>query len=551
MSEMAQGDVWSVRLFFCLNDDIGGIELYSVDGTLYENLEGREFVFQSEHTNRPTELFLQVDENGEIYYDYERRRQRVAGICRMEVLSRTVTIDNDQRESQLVPRPSASLGNGFNQMEQMARDDVWSVRLFLGFEGFFEFFCVDGTLYKNLEGREFVFHSEHTNRPNPREWFLHLDDNGDIYYVEERIEEYLDEDEGIYFLDNGRRERVATATRMEVLSRTVTVDNASTRREQSPRRTTAEAVRAVFGDSSSDEDDFLRELDRELEEVSSSSDDDVPPRLSPPDPVALADGSGAGGSAESSGTSSTSSGTKRKRRSDEKEKRQMPKKLREAIKTGNIDAIRKMMQEENLDINEEFLEADELEEGQFILQEAIFSAKIELIEFLLKNGANIEIEFKFRDEKTTPLKFTTRYYKNTKYEQITDLLLKYGAIVREVLAEQQRRERSSAERPSPLLLKLLENHTVEQSTCAICLDPLGGYAPFIMKLSCGHMFHRKCIRSAALSSRYDYSRYFECPLCKKSLEKLEIQRDGDIFIAAKTDAEGNIVYKLRHQLLKF
>ena len=427
---------------------------------------------------------------------------------------------------------------------------------------------------------------------------------------------------------------------------------ASTRRAQSPRRTTAEAVRAVFGedissesedeidDSATSEDDDNSvsdsENERALREFFYSDDDDVPPRLSPPDPVALADGSGAGGEATSS--SSTSRGTKRKRTSerepkvgdrwttdaetiilvkqrdlirrgkvqkgfmalsetslrrdgtqrvrfitkaallnysykdsafaqgakwrtergttatvgqigkpntedtwyislrydfssttmpirksifrnfsfvgDEEEKRQMPKKLMEAIQDGNIDAVKNMIKEKKLDVNK---------------------------------------KFRLINMTTTPLKLlVTLINRNSDpvHMRILELLLESGANVREALAEQQRRERSSAERPSRLLLKLLEYNTVDQSECPICLEPLGRNTSLIIKLSCGHMFHKNCIRRHAQSSRYRFSQYFKCPTCRKDIRKSELNGDGDIFIAAKTDADGNIVYKLT-QILKF
>lgn len=104
---------------------------------------------------------------------------------------------------------------------------------------------------------------------------------------------------------------------------------------------------------------------------------------------------------------------------------------------------------------------------------------------------------------------------------------------------------ASAEFPSPWLVNLYRYSKMEQSTCAICLEPLGGYAPFIIKLSCEHMFHRKCIQKV---SNFSSETTFKCPTCRAVIPESELEGDGEVFLAVKTNKEGDIVYKLREEL---
>ena len=214
-----------------------------------------------------------------------------------------------------------------------------------------------------------------------------------------------------------------------------------------------------------------------------------------------------------------------------------------------------MINEENLDINEEFAEGD-FDEGQFILVEAIYDLRVELVEFLLKNGANTEIVSNYQENPYRPLELVvllaTRMRPDAKRQKIIDLLLEYGADTRRAIKIAERHERSlnESEKPYPLLLQLLRYGRRDGvSECPICFEALGGYGirDSFIKLSCGHMFHRACIEQVSVRS---YGRTFPCPMCRVNIQKSELEGNGARYVAASLKRDGTIVYKLG-QYLKF
>ena len=256
-------------------------------------------------------------------------------------------------------------------------------------------------------------------------------------------------------------------------------------------------------------------------------------------------------------------GKKRKRPAEGRKKRNMPPALLSAIENGDIEAIKKMIKDDKLDINEEFDEGYETT----ILLTAIYSHNVKFVEFLLENGAKVNIKINDGVDETLLERAIMSSLENDssevdsateknkeedkEREQIIDLLLKFGANVKESLEELRETDRARpySERPYPLLVKLLKYSERWQSTCPICLDALGGFTPFILKLSCGHMFHRNCIQEAAKRSG---SRTFSCPSCRTTIKKTELSGDGEVFVNSGKDDVGNVVYKLTiRQDLKF
>ena len=257
-------------------------------------------------------------------------------------------------------------------------------------------------------------------------------------------------------------------------------------------------------------------------------------------------------------------GKKRKRPAEGRKKRNMPPALLSAIENGDIEAIKKMIKDDKLDINEEFDEGYETT----ILLTAIYSHNVKFVEFLLENGAKVNIKINdgvdetlleraimsFLENDSSEVDSATEKNKeeDKEREQIIDLLLKFGANVKESLEELRETDRARpySERPYPLLVKLLKYSERWQSTCPICLDALGGFTPFILKLSCGHMFHRNCIQEVA--KRSGSRTTFSCPSCRATIKKTELSGDGEVFVNSGKDDVGNVVYKLTiRQDLKF
>ena len=288
-----------------------------------------------------------------------------------------------------------------------------------------------------------------------------------------------------------------------------------------------------------------------------------PSRLSAPDPSGSDEESaGAGGPASGSGTSrsgaaSSSSSSpaptrgKKRKRSVETVTRKIPSAVYKAATSGDVKAIEKMIKEENLDINERFVARSE--SGQFILVEAIYDRRVELVEFLLKNGANTEIVFNAMGRTVRPLELVVRLVTENgpdpKRQKIIDLLLEYGADTRRAIKIAERHERKARlDEPYPLLLQLLRYGPRDGvSECPICFEPLSahGVRDSFIKLSCGHMFHRACIQPVSNAA---YGGTFPCPMCRVEIRKSELEGDGARYVAASLKKDGTIVYKLRQDL---
>ena len=299
------------------------------------------------------------------------------------------------------------------------------------------------------------------------------------------------------------------------------------------------------------------------------------PRLAAPDPIGVGsdeESAGAGGPASGSGTSrsgaassssSSSSSSpapargKKRKRSVETVRRKMPSAVYKAATSGDIEAIEKMIKEENLDINEQFV-GGVVYEGQFILVEAILRLRVELVEFLLKNGANTEIVFIDMGTTRRPLELVVllatkvRLDKFPSRQKIIDLLLEYGADTRRAIKIAERHERKARlDEPYPLLLQLLRYGPRDGvSECPICFEPLSGHGvrDSFIKLSCGHMFHRACIQRWVSDGTLDYSTNFSCPSCRATIAKTELEGDGARYVAASLKRDGTIVYKLGQDL---
>ena len=80
----------------------------------------------------------------------------------------------------------------------------------------------------------------------------------------------------------------------------------------------------------------------------------------------------------------------------------------------------------------------------------------------------------------------------------------------------------------------IQNKNIEHydsSTCSICLEDITNNTP---NISCGHLFHRKCLLQHFQSQNNNYS----CPLCRK---KLDIQIKNDEIISIRSKDNTNIL----------
>ena len=73
--------------------------------------------------------------------------------------------------------------------------------------------------------------------------------------------------------------------------------------------------------------------------------------------------------------------------------------------------------------------------------------------------------------------------------------------------------------------------------CPICQEPLGPRATQIIKLSCGHLFHKNCIQQWASKSR---GQSFSCPQCREEIQVAELETEGQTFIAVAYKLIGNL-----------
>jgi len=71
----------------------------------------------------------------------------------------------------------------------------------------------------------------------------------------------------------------------------------------------------------------------------------------------------------------------------------------------------------------------------------------------------------------------------------------------------------------------------QDDNCSICLEDITNNTP---NISCGHLFHRKCLLQHFQSQNNNYS----CPLCRK---KLDIQIKNDEIISIRSKDNTNIL----------
>jgi len=73
--------------------------------------------------------------------------------------------------------------------------------------------------------------------------------------------------------------------------------------------------------------------------------------------------------------------------------------------------------------------------------------------------------------------------------------------------------------------------------CPICQEPLGPRPTQIIKLSCGHLFHKNCIQAWANRSR---GQTFSCPQCREEIHAAELETEGQTFIAVAYKLMGSL-----------
>ena len=72
--------------------------------------------------------------------------------------------------------------------------------------------------------------------------------------------------------------------------------------------------------------------------------------------------------------------------------------------------------------------------------------------------------------------------------------------------------------------------------CSICIEPLFDESPAtVIGLTCGHLFHKKCLSQALVSALLANERG-KCPICRKSIEKVDL----DDF-QSQTDVPRNVI----------
>lgn len=218
----------------------------------------------------------------------------------------------------------------------------------------------------------------------------------------------------------------------------------------------------------------------------------------------------------------------------------MPDDLRNAISNGTAEEVKELLAK-GYDVNAIY------EDGpQTVLWLALFNRNVEMVKLLLACGADVNPKLRDvnlrRGATYLLLLLAVEDPAGTgELMEMFKLLLEAGANINATYERRTMLQLAKEKGKFDFLVEMLKYSEREKTTCAICMDPLGAAPALIVKLACGHMFHRTCISKWAGSNS-------TCPECRRRIDPSELQGQGEIFIFTGNDADGNVVYKLRQEL---
>lgn len=218
----------------------------------------------------------------------------------------------------------------------------------------------------------------------------------------------------------------------------------------------------------------------------------------------------------------------------------MPDDLRNAISNGTAEEVKELLAK-GYDVNAIY------EDGpQTVLWLALFNRNVEMVKLLLACGADVNPKLRDvnlrRGATYLLLLLAVEDPAGTgELMEMFKLLLEAGANINATYERRTMLQLAKEKGKFDFLVEMLKYSEREKTTCAICMDPLGVAPTLIVKLACGHMFHRACLSAWTGSNS-------TCPECRRRIDPSELQGQGEIFIFTGNDADGNVVYKLRQEL---
>ena len=218
----------------------------------------------------------------------------------------------------------------------------------------------------------------------------------------------------------------------------------------------------------------------------------------------------------------------------------MPDDLRNAISNGTAEEVKELLAK-GYDVNAIY------EDGpQTVLWLALFNRNVEMVKLLLACGADVNPKLRDvnlrRGATYLLLLLAVEDPAGTgELMEMFKLLLEAGANINATYERRTMLQLAKEKGKFDFLVEMLKYSEREKTTCAICFEPFGAAPALIVKLACGHMFHRTCISKWAGSNS-------TCPECRRPIDPSELQGQGEIFVVAGNDADGNVVYKVRQEL---
>lgn len=218
----------------------------------------------------------------------------------------------------------------------------------------------------------------------------------------------------------------------------------------------------------------------------------------------------------------------------------MPDDLRNAISNGTAEEVKELLAK-GYDVNAIY------EDGpQTVLWLALFNRNVEMVKLLLACGADVNPKLRDvnlrRGATYLLLLLAVEDPAGTgELMEMFKLLLEAGANINATYERRTMLQLAKEKGKFDFLVEMLKYSERKTTTCAICMDSLGVAPTLIVKLACGHMFHRACLSAWTGSNS-------TCPECRRRIDPSELQGQGEIFIFTGNDADGNVVYKLRQEL---